>query len=182
MLGNDVVDLNLAKIQSNWRRKNYLDKIFTGEEQKLISLAENPDVTVWLLWSMKEAAYKIHNRTTNKRLFNPISFQCQILELNNKTAKGFVKYDTLKFLTASEISSDFIHTIATDNSLFFKNLNEWQNPYHSNYLSLFNSQTSGYQIYYNESGLPEIKNTHGKTIHDTSVSHHGNYVRIVFNS
>jgi len=62
MLGNDIVDLDLAKTQSNWRRKNYLDKIFTTEEQLLISSAKRPDEMVWLLWSMKESAYKIYNR------------------------------------------------------------------------------------------------------------------------
>ena len=76
MIGNDIVDLNLAKTQSNWKRKGYLDKIFTENEQNLIFESENPTAKVWNLWSRKEAAYKIYNRSTNIRVFNPKKFDC----------------------------------------------------------------------------------------------------------
>jgi len=180
MLGNDIVDLDLAKIQSNWRRKNYLDKIFNAEEKLLVTSAEKPDVMVWLLWSMKESAYKIYNRKTNKRLFNPFAFQCTILVFNNKIAQGFVKYNTSQVLTSSEIKTGFIHTIATDEILFPKKIKVWASQYHLNYQAFFNKQTPGYQIYKNTRGLPEMKNLHNKTLHDVSVSHHGDYACIVF--
>ena len=32
-IGNDIVDLSLAKIQSNWQRKGFLEKQFTQKEQ-----------------------------------------------------------------------------------------------------------------------------------------------------
>ncbi|KQR65257.1 hypothetical protein ASF92_20200 [Pedobacter sp. Leaf176] len=182
MLGNDIVDLNLAKIQSNWRRKNYLDKIFTEEEHRLISSAKDPDVLVWILWSMKESAYKICNRITNKRLFNPAAFQCSIVELNNETAKGLVNYNTLKVLTTTEIKTEFIHTIATDDIRFSKNIRLWRNQYPLNYPQLFNKQNTDYQLYKNENNLPEVKNLCNKTPHHVSVSHHGNYLCIVFDS
>ncbi len=60
MIGNDVVDLALAKVESNWQRKGYLDKLFTTKEQNLIFCSENPTIMVWILWSRKEAVYKIH--------------------------------------------------------------------------------------------------------------------------
>ena len=62
MIGNDIVDLELAAVQSNWRRKGFLEKVFTASEREIISSGEDPDLTVWLLWSMKEAAYKAHQR------------------------------------------------------------------------------------------------------------------------
>ena len=34
MLGNDVVDLQLAAVQSDWRKKGFLDKVFSAEEQE----------------------------------------------------------------------------------------------------------------------------------------------------
>ena len=40
MIGNDIVDLKLAKNQSNWQRKGFLEKQFTEEEQKTI-------LTIW---------------------------------------------------------------------------------------------------------------------------------------
>jgi len=111
MLGNDIVDLDLAKIQSNWRRKNYLDKIFTAEEQLLISSAKRPDEMVWLLWSMKESAYKIYNRKTGIRNFAPKSLTCTIYP-NNDQIKGEVSINNDTYFTISNIQSKYIHTIA----------------------------------------------------------------------
>ncbi len=76
MIGNDVVDLALARVESNWRRSGYLQKIFTSSEQQIITNAPDPDVAVWRLWSRKEAAYKIYNRQTGVRAFNPLRFEC----------------------------------------------------------------------------------------------------------
>ena len=33
MIGNDIVDLNLAERQSNWQRPGFLEKQFTIQEQ-----------------------------------------------------------------------------------------------------------------------------------------------------
>jgi hypothetical protein len=33
MIGNDVVDLALAQKESNWKRKGFLNKLFTSVEQ-----------------------------------------------------------------------------------------------------------------------------------------------------
>ena len=38
--GNDIVDLSLAKTESNWKRKGFLEKIFT-ENSLLINLEDN---------------------------------------------------------------------------------------------------------------------------------------------
>lgn len=110
-MGNDIVDLKLAKIQSNWQRKNYLDKIFTTAEQSLITAAKSPDVIVWLLWSMKESAYKIHNRKTGIRAFAPKSLNCSIYSFTH----GEVSIDGDIYFTKSSLNTAFIHTIATHN-------------------------------------------------------------------
>ena len=60
MIGNDIVDLKLASIQSNWQRKGFLNKVFTKKEQTLILNASNSFEMVWLLWSIKESAYKVY--------------------------------------------------------------------------------------------------------------------------
>ena len=43
MIGNDIVDLALAQKESNWKRKGFLNKIFTEKEQLLILNAKNND-------------------------------------------------------------------------------------------------------------------------------------------
>mgnify|MGYP003652628921 CR=1 FL=1 len=67
MIGNDVVDLNLAKTESNWQRKGFLEKQFTQFEINEILSSANPFVKVWLFWSMKEAAYKCYVQEEQKR-------------------------------------------------------------------------------------------------------------------
>jgi len=56
LIGNDIVDLQCARKESNWQRKGFLEKQFTDLEQEIIFRVENSFETVWRLWSMKEAA------------------------------------------------------------------------------------------------------------------------------
>ncbi|WP_231427541.1 MULTISPECIES: 4'-phosphopantetheinyl transferase superfamily protein [Pedobacter] len=112
MVGNDIVDLNLAKIQSNWQRKGYLDKIFNSNEKLLVSSAEDPDVMVWLLWSMKEAAYKIHNRKTGIREYAPKKLACSMLQKTDLTL-GIVNIDEVMYFTKSSINSAYVHSISS---------------------------------------------------------------------
>jgi len=114
MIGNDIVDLEQAAKDSNWMRKGYLDKLFTEGEQFLIKTAEDANLMVWLLWSMKESAYKINSRQTKLRSFAPVKLVCNDLILHNQTAKGLVEYDDELYYTSSEFNQDYIHTIASD--------------------------------------------------------------------
>ncbi len=43
MIGNDIVDLVQARFQSNWKRKGFVQKIFTQKEQELIFSSKNPE-------------------------------------------------------------------------------------------------------------------------------------------
>jgi phosphopantetheinyl transferase len=102
MVGNDIVDIALAKEESNWQRPRYLNKIFTLEEQVLIRLSKAPTLMVWRLWSMKEAAYKLYTQLYPSRFFNPKSFQCT---LNNG---GLVTFRTFKAVVKTKVSSNYI--------------------------------------------------------------------------
>jgi len=75
LIGNDIIDLSLAKTASNWQRKGFLEKQFTANEQQLILEAPNSFVMVWRLWSMKEAAYKIYTQQHIVRFFAPKKFE-----------------------------------------------------------------------------------------------------------
>ena len=85
MIGNDIVDLTFARLESNWQRRGFLEKQFTTNEQKLILTAKNSFILVWKFWSMKEAAYKIYVQQNDKRFFAPKKFDCLLksdLEIN----------------------------------------------------------------------------------------------------
>jgi phosphopantetheinyl transferase (holo-ACP synthase) len=108
MIGNDIIDLALAQKESNWKRKGFLDKIFTLQEQLFINLSENQEIEVWNLWSRKEAAYKIYNRQTGIKKYNPLQFECFNLNL----AIGTVMFENQLFYTKTDITSEYIYTIA----------------------------------------------------------------------
>ena len=118
MIGNDIVDLALARKQSNWRRKGYLEKIFTQHEQHLISHSQNPELMVWNLWSRKEAAYKIYNRETGIRAFIPLKLECSYESENI----GTVSYRGFEYFTKTVLSEDFIYTISVSQQDFFNKI------------------------------------------------------------
>jgi phosphopantetheine--protein transferase-like protein len=109
MIGNDVVDLAQAAKDSNWRRPRFLDRIFTAQEQESISNSNNKDQTVWLLWSLKEAAYKAYVQETGHKFFNPKKLRCQIMS----STEGIVEISKRMYRTTSRLTEDFIHSIAS---------------------------------------------------------------------
>lgn len=113
MIGNDIVDLNQAAKDSNWKRPRFLDKVFTQKEQLIISSSECKEQTVWLLWSMKESAYKAYVRETQHSFFNPKRIQCQ-LGLNND---GVVYIDNKTYHIKSVITSEYVYSIAKKNNI-----------------------------------------------------------------
>lgn len=159
MIGNDIVDLELAQIQSNWKRKGYLDKIFTKNEQLFILNSENPDVTVWILWSRKEASYKIYNRITGNRIYNPIQFEC----FDSEQSIGTVKNNGVFYFTKTEINSIYVHTISVLNLDDFKSV------------TYENRNSKIIKI----NGIPFLKNNGKKMPIPISISNHGKFEKIV---
>jgi hypothetical protein len=68
---------------------------------------------VWLLWSMKEAAYKIHVQQFGTRFFNPKKLNCTLT--SNTT--GIVSIDNLSYKTRSTITEDYIYTTANSEEI-----------------------------------------------------------------
>jgi phosphopantetheinyl transferase (holo-ACP synthase) len=151
MIGNDIVDLVQAAIDSNWKRKGYLDKIFNTEEQFMITSGIHPSMILWLLWSMKESAYKIYSREAKLREFAPLKLQCSNLIIHNDTATGNVSYENELYYTESFFDDNYIHTIAstkleelekveikiTDHALFdYKKTKPASVSHHGAYLAL----------------------------------------------
>jgi phosphopantetheinyl transferase (holo-ACP synthase) len=153
MIGNDIVDLAQADQDSNWRRPGYLPKLFTTEEQFFISSNSQPDRVVWLLWTMKESAYKIDSRRTKLREFAPVKLLCNNLIIHDNIATGNVTYNGELYFTSSIIEEAYIHTIAAQTAAE---------------LALIRVQimeTNNHQLRINDPG---------------SVSHHGGFLAFVY--
>lgn len=155
MIGNDIIDLSLAKTESNWKRRGFLYKIFTPKEQLLILETQNPEMMVWNLWSRKESAYKIYNRQTGIRAFIPLKLEC----FDAHTEIGKVICDEHIYFTKTEITDQYIHTFSVTNISDFDKI------------SVLHNATPIKKL----NGLPFISSNS----QIVSVSHHGQFQRLV---
>lgn len=184
MIGNDIIDLSLANVQSIWRRKGYLDKLFSDEERKMIMTSSEPDILIWRLWSMKESAYKAQLRCENLIRFNPIAYECQIL---NKRM-GNVFYQGKKYVAVSDVLGQYVYTevrrLKHDLNHFSEVIEKRGNQLESK--SLYSALVSNLaskkgwprteiRIEKNPLGIPEVYLTGQKTSVLCSFSHHGAY-------
>ena len=179
MLGNDVIDRSLAARQSNWRRKGYLDKIFSPAEQLEVNRTDDQDLVVWLIWSMKEAAYKIVNRTMGKRFFDPLALVCDF-DMGQGIASGTVSFQQKVFATSTEIGPDFIHTIALGHGLAFSDVEVVHGANQAGYLQRFNLENPAIRLEKNRELLPEIYHHGRKEATMASISHHGSRLCVAF--
>lgn len=168
MIGNDIIDLDTARIESNWRRRGYLQKIFTASEQLLISGSSDPEIMVWRLWSMKEAVYKIYNRQTGIRSYMPLKLQCYDLETVAGKLLGKVRCYNQIYFTETLIDKAYIHSSAMRSKNTF------------NQLTLAIYEDNGYEeiqkiVRKDENGLPFITDKATLKAIPASISHHGKF-------
>ncbi|WP_456312101.1 4'-phosphopantetheinyl transferase family protein [Pseudomonas shirazensis] len=162
MIGNDVIDIVQSRKESNWRRKGFIEKIFTPDEQLLIANAIDQEIMVWMLWSMKESAYKVYNRQTKIREFSPEKLVCSITSQNDNSYTGNVVCSGNTYYTHTILSPENIHTIAVSNLLDLTKVEEIENK----------------AISKDKNGIPFWTNAQN-TIQDVSKSHHGKFEKVI---
>ena len=155
MIGNDIVDLSQAAKESNWKRTGYLEKLFTMSERFLIHVAKDPEVMVWLLWTMKESAYTAHTKDTKIRTFAPTLLCCSNVVVHPTWATGNVFYQGKMYYTQSTLSEAYIHTIASEKTKVLNNLQLK--------ISDYDESDSAY-----------------RNSNPASVSHHGKYLALIY--
>ena len=185
MVGNDFIDIELAKSQSNWTRARYLDKLFTKEEQEYIITATNPSIMVWALWSMKEAAYKLYTQLHPSRFYNPKSFNCKLQQPHQVIYKDFHCY------VNTQITSDYVLSEARlDNCDMNSMVIEFQTQASQSHSQILHeklidvmSNRSHYDrtplvLQKDSFGIPKIK--YGQEEINISLSHHGRFGTYTF--
>lgn len=163
MIGNDIIDIIQSRQESNWQRKGLIEKLFTVDEQLLIQQDQQPEIVLWLLWSMKEAAYKIYNRQTKIREYIPKKLACTIISKNDTYCTGQVICEENVYHTKTTISKDSLHTIAVHSFDELNNTIEIENK----------------NIIKDENGIPYWSNSITNVLQDVSISHHGRFEKVV---
>lgn len=163
MIGNDVIDILQSRRESNWKRKGFLEKLFTHQEQLYINNSTDREITVWLLWSMKEAAYKIYNRQTKIRTFIPLKLECTLHSQNTSCATGSVLCFENIYYTKTAFADNAIHTVSVTSLDDLNNVTEIENK----------------GIIKDEHGIPHLFSDIENTYKDISISNHGRFEKVV---
>jgi phosphopantetheinyl transferase (holo-ACP synthase) len=192
MTGNDIVDIKIAAAESNWKRKGFLEKIFTAQEQQYIKEAAVPDEMVWKLWTMKESAYKIYTRQYSGRYFAPQKFRCTLLS----ELAGVVEYENTSYQTKTISTKNYIYSIARpaaiENTDFINSCFPLPQPYGSCrqqfiyqkimglYISVYGNTEKNMAVVKNKNGIPFLYCGSNLKL-PISITHHGHFGAFTIN-
>lgn len=187
MIGNDVIDLDKAEEESNWKHPRFLDKICTRSEKIIIEQSSNKFQCIWRLWSMKESAYKIYVQQHRKTFFNPKKLECKLL--NN--TEGTVYIEDQEYKTVSQITPHYIYTTAFSSLIKNTFSNSFEvfdsNPSEECRLQLLRAFAREYRLDFSSLeikkdnlGIPQIFYNKVLKENSISISHHGQFAGVSF--
>jgi len=188
MIGNDIVDLKQSP--SYWKNPRFLEKVFIQKEQDIINRSEDQHQMLWLLWSMKESAYKCHVQQYGVRFFNPKRLVCELISED----KGIVTIDDNWYYTDSTITRDYVYTIAKLNeskvnlsSVFKAEISTLKIQSDSLKIALLQSISKtehialqDLEIIKTEIGVPQLFNKSTKLSKSLSLTHCGRFSGFVY--
>lgn len=172
MIGNDIVDVNKANLESNIFRPRFLEKILTPEEQLKVNSSQQPNQIFWQIWSCKEAVYKAAQRELSfKRFYSPKQFIVQSITENFAS----VVYSKINYNVDIETHKSFIYSVTSikinTNSIVVSNKLEALKQLSN----VFQSKVS---IHKDRQGLPYLKANHKQI--KCSVTHHGKFFAVQY--
>ncbi len=193
MTGNDIVDIAMAAAESNWKRKGFLEKIFTLQERQYVQEAPQPDKMVWTLWSMKESAYKIYTRQYGGRFFAPQKIQCTLLT----PYSGQATINKIIYHTTTSITNNYIYSIArlidfevhpfinqcfySGGGLYARQPKLTNERIISCYATVISKGKDNFSIIKDNNGVPTLFCKEEKISIPVSITHHGRYAAFTIN-
>lgn len=121
LLGNDVIDLQFARPLEKSRDSRFVDRVFTPLERDCIRASFDPEWTLWILWSAKEAAFKITRKLNPQAVFAHQAFSANraTLDLILHSPKAHALKGGLEiqpFALQWACTNDHIHCVASTGS------------------------------------------------------------------
>jgi len=210
--GNDIVSLSDINVPRTITKQFY-SKILSDSEIAFFESSKTSPVTfenyVWLLWSIKESAYKFLKRTDPDLLFTPVKFEVKQLDIpdgyliaNFKgpaiadqplEIKATVEFDSEKLYSRSAIYNQLIFSVVDNNADFdavfwaIKAINSTNNKTQSSEVRAFLidrlEQLTGKEnlgIHKNLQGVPLLFDGSTQLPIAVSLTHHGHFVAYSF--
>lgn len=176
MIGNDIIDLQLVKRQSNWQRPGFLEKQFTEREIQFIQDSKHPFQSVWRLWSMKEAVYKIVVQQFEQRFFAPKKLECIVFS----DSTGEVVFQNESFQVRTESTAEYIYSVTGDSSFRWLNVQS-ELDFFKEVERNFGLSSTRLQIKKNRLGIPKLFSGDEQVSNSFTKTHHGRFEAIEYN-
>lgn len=177
IIGNDIIDLKIALAKPRIRNIRFLSKIFSEKEISQLDEQDDPELSIWKMWAMKETAYKAHQRIFQfAARFDPLSYTCDLNEFH------IIKDAAIYHIKINQDKDHLYAWLATEP------IDHIKIPYSSTYWNDFTRQfynRSGIgpediKICKNELGIPELAFNNNSTRLPVSITHHGRFAAICF--
>jgi phosphopantetheinyl transferase (holo-ACP synthase) len=184
MIGNDIVDLDIVLKENKATNLRYLNKICTENEIKTIQSSIDPNITLWRIWTIKEAAYKIINKSNGIRAYFPKKIETVFL--SETEAEVNSPWGKISVVTIPS-NDHYIHSIASisDNPFFagVEKVYPESNPSESvrmfclqDLVNKMNLESSVSLQIKTENNIPFVYLNEDKLPVNLSLSHHGRFV------
>jgi phosphopantetheinyl transferase (holo-ACP synthase) len=135
--GNDIVALGSINKQRTSDPRFYL-KILSAAEQELYHQLEFATLPfenyIWLLWSVKESAFKYLQRNNHQLIFSPVKINVLTLDVNpGQQYSGKLQFGQDKLFFRSTITNEWISTVVNGEDDFEYIFNEVHMIEHDTY-------------------------------------------------
>ncbi len=181
MIGNDLVCFKSNPTRVAERHERYLRKTFTAKEREVIVASRFPFINL-LLWSAKEAAFKIYmqQHPEKEKFYAPKKFEVSIKIIKPMEASGTVTYLSKIYFFSTNILDDYLHTIAVANEATLPSV--FTNIYkkvHNQERRIMNPEFGKIEILKNQFGIPKAFVKGEELPYAVSVSHDGEWEAVV---
>lgn len=111
VIGNDIISLSSLPNYDENRRHRYARKIMVDSEYEVWQQNGASEIDLFKYWALKEAAYKIRNRETRERVFNPKCFVVGDLGNNEEVT---VQSPEAQYTGSITVTEDYIYCVLVD--------------------------------------------------------------------
>jgi phosphopantetheine--protein transferase-like protein len=108
-IGNDIVDLTNPDIENKHNKRRFIRRVLSSYEMGLFESSENKKLTLWTLWSGKEAAYKVLKKLIPDMVF---AHSKVIVDLDFSSMRGSVIYNEYVISLRWTVSDEWVHCVA----------------------------------------------------------------------
>ena len=118
IVGNDVVDLQAESTSRKTEDLRFMRRVFTARERQRIQNHPDPEISLWMHWAAKEAAYKVISKLHKPRpVFAHAQFEVDLKRdeeqgLFSNKVHAIVKHRAMKFEIFFHHGQDSVHAIA----------------------------------------------------------------------